>query len=48
MEEARATADELLKVNPKFSVASLEKRAPYKHKSDLELSMSALRKAGLK
>ena len=48
MEEARATAEELLKVNPKFSVASLEKKAPYKHKSDLELSMGALRKAGLK
>ena len=48
MEEARATADELLKVNPKFSVAYLEKKAPYKYKSDLELSMGALRKAGLK
>jgi adenylate cyclase len=48
MEEARATADELLKVNPKFSVAYMEKKAPYKHKSDLELSMCALRKAGLK
>jgi adenylate cyclase len=48
MEEARATADELLKVNPKFSVAYLEKKAPYKYKSDLALSMGALRKAGLK
>jgi adenylate cyclase len=48
MEEARATADELLRVNPKFSVAYLEKKTPYKYKSDLELSMGALRKAGLK
>jgi adenylate cyclase len=48
MEEARATAAELLRVNPKFSVAYLEKKAPYKHKSDLELSMGAMRKAGLK
>ena len=48
MEEARATAAELLRVNPKFSVAYLEKKTPYKYKADLELSMGALRKAGLK
>ena len=48
MEEARATADKLLKLNPKFSVVRLEKRTPYKYRSDLELSMGALRKAGLK
>jgi adenylate cyclase len=48
MEEARATAESLLKVNPKFSVVHMGKRAPYKHKSDLEFSMGALRKAGLK
>jgi len=48
MEEARATAAELLRVNPKFSVAYLEKRTPYKYKADLELSMGAMRKAGLK
>ena len=48
MEEARATAAELLRVNPKFSVAYLEKKAPYKNKADLELSMGAMRKAGLK
>jgi hypothetical protein len=48
MEDARATAAELLRVNPKFSVAYQEKKAPYKYKADLELSMGALRKAGLK
>ena len=48
MEEARVTAAELLRVNPKFSVANLEKKAPYKYKADLELSMGAMRKAGLK
>ena len=48
MEEARATAAELLRVNPKFSVAYLEKRTPYKYEADLELSMGAMRKAGLK
>ncbi len=48
MEEARATAAEVQRVNPKLSVAYLEKKAPYKHKADLELSMGAMRKAGLK
>jgi adenylate cyclase len=48
MEEANATAAEVLRVNPKLSVAYLEKKAPYKHKADLELSMGAMRKAGLK
>ncbi len=48
MEDARLTAAELLKVNPKLSVANLESKAPYKYKADLELSMGALRKAGLK
>ncbi len=48
MEEARATAAELLRVNPKFSLAYLEKKAPYKYTADLELSMGAMRKAGLK
>jgi len=48
MEEARATAADLIRVDPKFSVAYQEKKAPYKHKADLELSMGAIRKAGLK
>lgn len=48
MQEAQAAAVELLKVNPKLSVAYLEKKAPYKYKADLEHSMNALRKAGLK
>jgi hypothetical protein len=47
MVEARATAAEILKVNPKFSVEYLEKKTPYKNKTDLEFSMGALRKAGL-
>ncbi len=48
MKEARATATELLKVNPKLSVANLERKAPYKNKTDLALSIGALRKAGLR
>jgi adenylate cyclase len=47
MEEARGTAAEVLRVNPKYSVAGLEKKAPYKNKADLQLSMAAMRKAGL-
>ena len=48
MEEARTTAAEVLRVDPKFSVAYLKKTSRYKHKADLELSMGALHKAGLK
>ena len=47
MEEARATAAEVLRVNPKLSVAHMEKTAPYKNKADLDLIMGAMRKAGL-
>ena len=47
MEEARATAAEVLRVNPKYSVAHMEKTTPYKNKADLDLSMGAMRKAGL-
>jgi len=47
LEEARATAAEIMLLNPSFSVAKLEKSAPYKHKADLDLSMGAMRRAGL-
>ena len=43
-EDARAEAKEVLRVNPKFSVAKAEKRAKYKFKDKM---MEALRKAGL-
>jgi adenylate cyclase len=48
MEEAQATAEEVLRVQPKLSVAFFEKKLPYKNKVDLQLSIGALRKAGLK
>jgi hypothetical protein len=48
MEEARTTAEEVLRVQPKLSVAFFEKKLPYKNKADLQLSIGAMRKAGLK
>ena len=48
MEEAREAADKVLKMNPNFSVASLEKTLPYKNKADRDLIVNGLRKAGLK
>jgi len=46
--EATASAKEVLRVNPKFSVESYAKTLPYKEKSDIEREVAALRKAGLK
>jgi tetratricopeptide (TPR) repeat protein len=47
-EEARATAKEILKINPKFSVESYSKARAYKKQEDKELFIGGLRKAGLK
>jgi adenylate cyclase len=46
-EKARATAEELLRIDPKFSVKTYVKTLPYKNKSDIERYIAALRKAGL-
>ena len=43
-EDARVEAKEVLRVNPKFSLAKAEKRAKYKYKDRM---IEALRKAGL-
>jgi adenylate cyclase len=48
MEEAREAADKVLKMNPNFSMDSFEKALPYKNKSDRDLYVNGLRKAGLK
>ena len=45
--EAAAEADEVLRINPKFSLDSYAKTLPYKNKADIERYISALRKAGL-
>ena len=45
--EARKTAKELLRINPKFSADSFAKKLPQKHQKDKDRIVEALRKAGL-
>jgi len=47
-EEARDEAKEVLRINPKFSVDRWTEKMPYKNKTDKELLIAALRRAGLK
>ena len=47
-EEARAEAAEVLRINPKFSLKTWEKKVTYKKEADREKILGALRKAGLK
>lgn len=47
-EEARATANKLLRIHPKFSLEAWAKRAFYKDQAHKERIIKALRKAGLK
>jgi len=46
--EARASAAQILRIEPKFSLESLAKTLPFKNQADLELLIDALSKAGLK
>lgn len=46
--EARESAAEVLKINPKFSIEKLEQIHPYKDIPEKERYFNALRKAGLK
>ncbi|MCG2778215.1 MAG: tetratricopeptide repeat protein [Desulfobacterales bacterium] len=46
-EEAQAAAKEVLRINPKFSVAQLEKISPHKDRTVVKRFCDALRKAGL-
>jgi adenylate cyclase len=46
--EARAEAAEVLRINPKFSLAVHKQRMPIKDPTVLERQIAALRKAGLK
>jgi adenylate cyclase len=45
--DAAAQANEVLRINPKFSLESYAKTLPYKNKADTERYISALHKAGL-
>ena len=47
-EEARAAAAEVLKINPNFSVEKYGGTLPFKDKSQIDLLVGALNKAGLK
>ena len=46
LDEGRTLAAEILKINPTFSLASVE-QWPYKHKSDMELVVYGLPKVGI-
>jgi adenylate cyclase len=48
LDEARAQAAELLRVQPKFSAESFVKKMPFKYKVDAERLINALHRAGLK
>jgi adenylate cyclase len=45
--EAAAEAEEVLRINPKFTLESYAKTLPYKNKADIERYVAALKKAGL-
>jgi len=47
-QDARAEAAEVLRIDPQFSLKSLERGLLYKNKTDIELHIDPLRKAGLK
>ena len=46
--EARAAAAEVLKINPKFSLEQYAKTLYFKNQNDIDKTIDALRKAGLK
>jgi adenylate cyclase len=48
MDEAQAEAEEVLKINPKFSLERWAKNLPHKHEADKDMIIGALRNAGLK
>ena len=47
-EEARVEAEEVLRINPKFSVDRWTQKMPYRNEADREIIIAALRGAGLK
>ncbi|MEE8481074.1 MAG: adenylate/guanylate cyclase domain-containing protein [Desulfobacterales bacterium] len=47
-EEARVEAAEVIRINPKFSLAKFAKRVTYKNQEDKDRVIEALQKAGLK
>ena len=47
-EVARRHAEEVLKLDPAFSLGQYEERNPFKDKARVQLTLDNLRKAGLK
>jgi tetratricopeptide (TPR) repeat protein len=47
IEKSRIAAQEVLRINPKFSVDRYTSKLPYKNSEDLNQVVAALRKAGL-
>ncbi len=47
LEEARAAAKEVLRIQPDFSLERFAKILPWKNRADVDLAISLLRKAGL-
>jgi adenylate cyclase len=47
-DEAQKQANEILRIDPNFSVDKFAKSIPYKNQSDSDRILNALRKAGLK
>jgi adenylate cyclase len=47
-EKAQATAEGVLRINPRFSTKDLAKKLPYKNQADTDRYIGALQKAGLK
>jgi adenylate cyclase len=46
--EAKTESSEVLRIDPNFSLARLEKAMPYKHEENTQFVIDSLRKAGLK
>ena len=47
-EKAHAAAEQVLRLNPNFSIEALRKSLPFKDPADIDLMIDALQKAGLK
>jgi len=45
--EARTEVEEVLRINPRYSVEYFRNSTPYKNPADMELMVNALLKAGL-
>jgi len=47
-EKAHVAAEQLLRLNPNFSIEAFRKSLPFKDPTDIDLLIGALQKAGVK